>query len=338
MTKQHRRGPWSQNEDQYLLSLVQSQGAHNWVRIAQLIQSRSPKQCRERYHQNLKPSLNLTPISPEEGAAIERLVAEMGKRWAEIARRLNNRSDNAVKNWWNGGMNRRKRLDNRRADAAARAAPTPRPVTYEQMPLSGAHTFQSQFPMDMHQPQQQRLQPLPPPIMTGNSKLQHPQRRFIETPVPSPSTISNLSRNDSIDGPPSLISDMSAYSANSQSPHTPYGLTGAVELPPLPAGSGERNNSIASASGHMYQHYGNPWGFHQQEQADPKTMQQSFQMPYYGATSHDGKPMPVLPSQSRPYDQLQLPSFSSVTAPQARLGGPPSPPRDSRMSLRNVVD
>ena len=40
---------------------------------------------------------------------IEQLVQEMGKRWAEIARRLGNRSDNAVKNWWNGSMNRRKR-------------------------------------------------------------------------------------------------------------------------------------------------------------------------------------------------------------------------------------
>jgi len=40
---------------------------------------------------------------------IEQMVNDMGKRWAEIARRLRNRSDNAVKNWWNGSMNRRKR-------------------------------------------------------------------------------------------------------------------------------------------------------------------------------------------------------------------------------------
>ena len=93
-----------------LVSLVKAHGAHNWVRISSLIGSRTPKQCRERFHQNLKPTLNHDPITPEEGALIERLVAEMGKRWAEIARRLNGRSDNAVKNWWNGGMNRRRRL------------------------------------------------------------------------------------------------------------------------------------------------------------------------------------------------------------------------------------
>jgi Myb-like DNA-binding protein FlbD len=114
----HRRGPWSANEDNYLVSLVKTHGAHNWVRISALIGSRTPKQCRERFHQNLKPSLNHDPITPEEGAIIERLVGEMGKRWAEIARRLQGRSDNAVKNWWNGGMNRRRRLVvRRRADS-----------------------------------------------------------------------------------------------------------------------------------------------------------------------------------------------------------------------------
>lgn len=105
-----RRGPWSPDEDQRLMELISVFGAANWVRISQSLLTRTPKQCRERYHQNLKPSLNRTPITPEEGLYIEELVAKYGKRWAEIARHLNGRSDNAVKNWWNGGATRRRRV------------------------------------------------------------------------------------------------------------------------------------------------------------------------------------------------------------------------------------
>lgn len=116
MAANHKRGPWSQDEDQVLLNLVEVHGAFNWVLVSSTLGSRSAKQCRERFHQNLKANLRHDPITEEEGQQIDYLVATIGKRWAEIARRLSNRSDNAVKNWWNGNQNRRKkRKDGQRA-------------------------------------------------------------------------------------------------------------------------------------------------------------------------------------------------------------------------------
>jgi Myb-like DNA-binding protein FlbD len=267
----HRRGPWSQHEDSWLIQLVHRNGPHNWVRISQEIATRSPKQCRERYHQNLKPSLNHDPITPEEGEQIERMVQEMGKRWAEIARRLKGRSDNAVKNWWNGGQNRRKRNPERDEQRG-----------HEQMP-SGYMYSSAPQPHIRHdeQPQQHMQHHLPPPMSRESTEyysqsrrpslnpslnsphtlqLPHPRAyepqfgsrpqalelqpysshsaargRAFETPMPSPSGYSIVSA----DGAPSLITDTGSESRSPRGAASPLDIS----LAPLVGSREERKNS-----------------------------------------------------------------------------------------------
>jgi Myb-like DNA-binding protein FlbD len=296
-----------------LLSLVNLHGAHNWVRISQAIQTRSPKQCRERFHQNLKPNLNHDPITPEEGVLIEQMVAEMGKRWAEIARRLRGRSDNAVKNWWNGGMNRRRRSNQQRRtefevrqQANPSAAPSHgHPLTTHQHPLPpGFAPLQPHFfthpvyqPVAGHMPQPIRLPSNGPPLRSHG---------LIETPLPSPSAYSQLST----DGAPSLVSDNSSSSARS-----PNNGGSPIELPPLSGARSERRQSQAP----MLQ-LGVPGSFVQE---------QDFQMPMqrYSAEKHNPRMLqePFMPAQSFPHPSQYLPSQPRHPSPLQAYALPPQP-------------
>lgn len=218
------------------MHLVSMSGPLNWVRISQELNSRTPKQCRERYHQNLKPTLNHEPITPEEGVMIERLVEQMGKRWAEIARKLHNRSDNAVKNWWNGSMNRRKRMVGRRRTESyddhhdnmgySRAAPPPslRLSTFSQQPQYHQHT-QTQYSQHHHHHHQIHAD-------SAYAAQYAPAVWTRHQGMPSPCAVSP--GGESVDGVPSLASDSDSIYATS--PKSTSISETPIELAPLRIG------------------------------------------------------------------------------------------------------
>ncbi|CAK7236498.1 hypothetical protein SBRCBS47491_009658 [Sporothrix bragantina] len=127
MSRQGRRretikGSWTDAEDKRLAYIVTTASSLNWSNVADEMQGRSAKQCRERWVQNLRPDLEHEPINEMEGNFIMAHVETLGKKWAEIARRLEYetgrvRSDNNVKNWYNGTVNRQTRAERRREAA-----------------------------------------------------------------------------------------------------------------------------------------------------------------------------------------------------------------------------
>ncbi|KAM1397803.1 hypothetical protein ACFX2I_015340 [Malus domestica] len=118
---EYKKGLWTVEEDKILTDYITLHGKGKWNRVNKVSGlKRSGKSCRLRWMNYLSPSVKRSDFSEEEDDLIIRLHNLLGNRWSLIAGRVPGRTDNQVKNHWNGHLSKKLGVGSKRGKTKAK--------------------------------------------------------------------------------------------------------------------------------------------------------------------------------------------------------------------------
>eukprot|EP00793_Prasinoderma_coloniale_P005993 PRCOL_00004467-RA len=95
----HKQGGWTSAEDKMLAEL-QGKLGNRWSAVAQHMPGRTGQQCAQRWRHKVNPIIRKDKWTEEEDQKLADLHKEYGNKWAEIARRLEGRTDQQCMGRW----------------------------------------------------------------------------------------------------------------------------------------------------------------------------------------------------------------------------------------------